>query len=100
MGWGAVFRRDQVCRAILTWKPEHFFYEPVAATLCPHVIRQSTDALEEFLQDFYVEVHTDPEVASLLALKLWISASPLHLTVTGPGLLSWRLLNEFHAFSQ
>ena len=40
---------------------------------------------------------TDPEVASLLALKIWISTSPLYLTVTCPGLVSWRLLNEFQA---
>ena len=46
-----------------------------------------------------MKVHTNPEVDSLFALKICISTSPLRLTVTRPGCVSWRLLNEFHAFS-
>ena len=58
------------------------------ATLC-HFAHVSCDdslriLLEEVPEDFHVKVDSVPEVASLLALKIWISTSPLYLTVTAP----------------
>ena len=51
-----------------------------------------TEVLEEFLELSYVKVFSDPEVDSLVHLKIWnYFYEPL---VSAPG-----LLDKFHAFS-
>ena len=96
MAWdgGAVLRRDRLSHCF-TWNLDIIS----ASLLLRHFAHVPCDSLrrllEEFLHDFYMKVDTNPEVASLLALKIWISTSPLHLTVACPGYVSW-LLNEFH----
>ena len=44
-------------------------------------LRQFTGAFERISCVFYVKMNLDSEVASLLALEVWISTSPSYLAV-------------------
>ena len=81
---GAVLRRDNVART-LRWKSWTFFLRAsLLEDTCPRASDSPRWLLEEFLAVVFVKVFSNPAVDSLFALEIWISSSPLYLTVTAP----------------